>query len=253
MEELERILGYTFRDQKLLRLAMAHPSLRYGGNTGVEECNQRLEFLGDSVIQLVISNALYHRLDKHDEGTLTKLRATLVSAKALAKVARNINLGRFLVLARSELASGGRDRDSSLADAVEAMFGALFLDGGLLAATQVASMLFATMIAEQQDLVFVDDGNPKGQLQEITQRVSNVLPEYVLQEERGPDHNKFFHIVVSWNGQMLGEGKGNSKRVAQAEAARAAVANPLLREMIAGLNSRLAGSASVSPSSGATR
>jgi ribonuclease-3 len=234
LAELERIIGYTFRDQNLLRLAMSHPSLRYDGNTGVEECNQRLEFLGDAVIQLVISNTLYQRMHKQDEGLLTKLRATLVSARALAKVAREINLGPFLLLARSELANGGRERESALADAMEAMFGALFLDGGLNAATLVAERLFSAMVLDQESLVFVDDGNPKGQLQEIIQTLSNILPTYDVMEEAGPDHNKRFHVVAAWNGHVLGEGQGSSKRVAQAEAARTAVQNPRLREIVTG-------------------
>lgn len=232
LEELERIIGYTFRDRNLLRLAMSHPSLRYTGKAGVEECNQRLEFLGDAVLQLVISSALYGRLDKQDEGLLTKLRATIVSARALAKIAREIDLGRFLLLARSETANGGRDRESALADAVESMFGALFLDGGLDAATAAADRLFSSMITDQQSLVFVDDGNPKGQLQEIIQGMSHTLPVYDVKEECGPDHNKFFHVVALWNGKVLGEGRGSSKRNAQAEAARAALKNPNLREVV---------------------
>ncbi len=231
MEELESIIGYTFRDKSLLRLAMSHPSLRYNGNSGVETCNQRLEFLGDAVVQLVISNTLYVQMDKQDEGLLTKLRATLVSARALAKIAREINLGKFLLLARSETANGGRERESALADAMEAMFGALFLDGGLPAATGAAERLFGTMLTEQQQIISVDDGNPKGQLQEIVQALSGILPSYDLQEEAGPDHQKCFRVAVTLNGILLGEGQGNSKRTAQAEAARAAIQNPRLREL----------------------
>lgn len=229
LDQLEQLLGYKFRDQQLLKLAMLHPSMRFGGRAGVEASNQRLEFLGDAVVQLVISETIYHRLQNQAEGLLTKLRSNVVSEYALARIARQLDMGKFLILARSELANGGRDRDSILADAVEALFGALYLDGGLPAAQDVASRLFSDTIDDRQSQVFVDDGNPKGQLQELTQRINGTLPIYNVTESTGPEHAKFFRVVVEWNGASIGEGSGPNKRVAQARAAREALRHSSLQ------------------------
>lgn len=232
METLEKIIGYTFKQPELLRTAFTHGSLRYEKTSRLPD-NQRLEFLGDAVLQLVVSDVIYHRLDSTDEGGMTKLRATLVSAKALARVARANNFGKFLLMGRSEEVSGGRERESSLADVVEAMLGAVFLDGGFQAATQVVRHLFTDLVNEKERMLASDDGNPKGRLQEIVQVDTHLLPEYEITSEFGPDHNKRFQASVSWNGLVLGKGAGRTKRDAEAEAARIAIEYPELTKIVA--------------------
>ena len=142
MEVLESVLGYNFRDRQLLIMALTHGSVGYEAQRDHLD-NQRLEFLGDAVLQLMLSELLYKRLPKADEGELTKLRAQIVSTKALAAVARRLNLGSFLIMGKGEAANGGRTRESTLADAMEAVTGAIYLDGGPLAVQNLTHLLFA--------------------------------------------------------------------------------------------------------------
>ncbi len=231
MEALESIINYRFRNPQNLRQALTHASLRYEGATTASLDNQRLEFLGDAVLQLVISEQLFQRLPTSDEGGLTKMRATVVSSKALAQVARELDLGRFIIMGRGEEASGGRNRDSVLADVVEALFGAAYLDGGLEAARGVILTLLGSSVANQKQSK-LDELNPKGRLQEIVQDLSSILPSYQIVREHGPDHNKHFMASVSWNGQLLGEGAGRSKKEAEIAAANAALQNPQLKVIV---------------------
>ena len=224
MELLESVLGHTFRDRTLLTQALTHASLGYERQHTLPD-NQRLEFLGDAVLQLLLSELLYKRYRNADEGMLTKVRAQFVSTKALAQVARRLNLGGFLLMGRGEESHGGRERDSSLADALEAIIGAIFLDGGLEAAQILAQKLFAK---DLENLGATPaDQNPKGQLQEMLQAISPQSPSYRIVEESGPDHSKSFVAVVAWGGQELGRGLGRSKKEAEVEAAKAALAGSI--------------------------
>ena len=231
MDELEGILGYHFTDPQHLRQALTHASLRYEGVQTHLPDNQRLEFLGDAVLQLVLSDTLYQSMPTTDEGGLTKVRATIVSSKALAQVARKFGFGKFIIMGRGQEASGGRERDSVLADVVEALFGATYLDGGIEAARGVILRLLRESIEAQRHAT-LDHQNPKGLLQELIQNISSILPAYEIVKEHGPDHNKHFLATVSWNGQLLGEGAGRSKKEAEIAAASAAMQNPRLKVII---------------------
>lgn len=229
MDTLETILGHTFRDPALLQLALTHGSVGYE-NQRPQADNQRLEFLGDAVLQLTLSHLLYTRSPRADEGGLTKARAQLVSTKALARLARQIGLGSHLVLGRGEEANGGRDRDSTLADALEAVAGAIYLDAGSAAAHQFAARLFTP------DLEALEQGtlerNPKGELQELVQAGSATAPVYSIVATDGPDHAKNFCAAVSWLGHELGRGSGRSKKEAETEAAQAALEGTTLQELL---------------------
>lgn len=229
MDTLETILGHTFRNPALLQLALTHGSVGYE-NQRPQPDNQRLEFLGDAVLQLSLSELLYQKFPHADEGVLTKARAQLVSARALSRHARRINLGAHLRMGRGEEANGGRDRDSSLADALEAVVGAIYLDAGAPAARLFIERLFA------EDLRTLCDGvletNPKGELQEKIQAVSSEQPCYQIISMDGPDHAKNFIAVVRWQGIELGRGSGRSKKEAETQAAHAALQNPVLHQQL---------------------
>lgn len=226
---LEQVIGHTFRDPALLQLALTHGSVGYE-NQRPQADNQRLEFLGDAVLQLALSHLLYAQKDQADEGVLTKARAQLVSTKALARQARQMGLGTFLIMGRGEEANGGRERDSALADALEAVAGAIYLDAGSEAALAFATHLFST------DLLALERGplerNPKGDLQEQIQAVSPIPPQYLIVSEEGPDHAKSFLSTVSWKGTVLGQGSGRSKKEAETQAAQAALDNPTLVQVL---------------------
>ncbi|MBG68789.1 MAG: ribonuclease III [Roseibacillus sp.] len=220
MDPLTKKLGYQFENSSLLTQAMTHPS-RASEDRHEPADNQRLEFLGDAVIQVILTKYLYCSLPDSAEGSLTKIRASLVSKQALASCARRLGLGEFLRLGKGEEASGGRDRDSNLADALESLLGAVFLDGGLAPATAVAMRLM------DEDLINVSGGedtsNPKGRLQEVLQAIQRESPVYRVLEEEGPDHLKEFRVEVLWNGKPLGRGGGSSKKNAETAAAQDAL------------------------------
>jgi ribonuclease-3 len=213
-------LGYEFRNPDLLRLALTHPSLAQEAG-GPLQHNQRLEFLGDAALQLVLTRHLYERFPEFGEGQLTKARARLVNRRFLAEQARKIRLGASLLISRGEEAQGGRDRPSALADAFEALLGAVFLDGGLESASQLILRLFGEEIAALAERPEVE--NPKGDLQEILQAESAESPQYTLQGAHGPDHNRVFECAVSHRGVILGRGRGHSKKEAESRAALAAL------------------------------
>jgi len=229
MELLESVLGYTFQDPRKLTEALTHGSLGYELQRNQTD-NQRLEFLGDAVLQLSLSEMLFLRLADADEGVLTKARAQLVSTKALAQVARRLQLGGFLLMGRGEEANGGRERESTLADALEAIAGAIYLDGGMDAAQGFARRLFTAELDRLGNSP--EDQNPKGQLQELIQAVSTEAPTYQITQESGPDHAKSFEAIVNWQGNTLGRGLGRSKKEAEIEAARAALHSGYVEEML---------------------
>lgn len=229
MEHLESVLGYTFRDPQKLIEAVTHASLVYESQRQQAD-NQRLEFLGDSVFQLTLSEMLFLKLSTANEGVLTKTRAELVSTKALAQVARRLNLGGFLLMGRGEEASGGRERDKTLADALEAIAGAIYLDGGMEAAKSFAIHLFSETLSSIGSSPA--EQNPKGHLQEVLQTFGNAPPTYSIVQESGPDHAKCFEATVNWQGELLGRGQGKSKKEAEVDAARSALTSAMIADRL---------------------
>ena len=220
LAELQSRLAYTFRDEGLLRLALTHPSLAHEGGVSVPH-NQRLEFLGDAVLQLILTHELYENFPAFDEGPLTKARAKLVNRRTLAEHARGLGLGAYLILSRGEETSGGRERASTLADAVEALLGAIFLDGGFDAARKFILREFSPAFGKLSVLPTIE--NPKGELQELLQARSPEAPEYHVLSATGPDHDRVFECVVQHAGVELARGSGKSKKAAESEAALAAL------------------------------
>jgi ribonuclease-3 len=214
--ELESALGYAFRDPSLLALSLAHPSLTHEAGGG-QKHNQRLEFLGDAVIQLVVTAELYARFPGLGEGALTKARARMVNRTSLAGRGRHLRLGEHIVLSRGEEASGGRQRGSTVADAFEAVIGAVFLDGGFGAARDLVLRLFREDVGELAVLPSLD--NPKGELQELLQSTSPEAPHYEMLRSEGPDHDRTFECSVSHLGRELARGVGRSKKAAESQAA----------------------------------
>jgi ribonuclease III len=213
---LEERIGYKFRNPLLLAEALTHPSLGHETQRRHFD-NQRLEFLGDAVLQLVITEHLYSSFAREAEGHLTKLRSRLVSREALKQHAAALDLGRYLMLGRGEEASGGRVRNSTLADAFEALLGAIYLDSDLTTVRRVVLTVMGAELAQlAQDPV---DINPKGHLQELLQAISPRSPVYELISQSGPEHEKTFVVRVVWEGMALGEGIGRSKKHAETAAA----------------------------------
>ena len=215
LEELEKKIGYTFQDKSKLKLAMTHSSYANEKTGGKQENNERLEFLGDAVLELVSSQFLFKMYPKKPEGDLTRLRASIVCESTLALCAREISLGSFLLLGKGEDITGGRERPSVTSDALEALIGAIYLDGGFAAAENFIEKFVLKDIEKKQ--LFFDS---KTNLQQIVQRD---FPEeeltYRIVKESGPDHNKTFQVEVYIGEQMFGTGSGPSKKNAEQEAA----------------------------------
>lgn len=208
---LSRALGHEFRDARLLDQALTHRSL---GATN----NERLEFLGDGLLNFVAGAALYERKPKEDEGPLSRLRASLVREESLAKIARDLNLGDVLKLGESELKSGGFRRDSILADALEALLGAVYLDAGFEAARAVTLKLLAPLLDNLPDPQSLKD--PKTLLQEFLQGGSRPLPQYEILSESGPPHRREFLVRCSVSdADDVAEASGASRRIAEQRAA----------------------------------
>lgn len=208
--ELENNLGHHFRDERLLINALTHPSFMK------ERSNQRLEFLGDAVLQLAISDVLYKTHTSVQEGALTNLRQHLVCQDALAQVARKIGLGTFLRMDKGCEIGGGRENDSVLSDAMEAVLAAVYLDAGYIPAKKIIESLWPLSDAEE----FSDS---KSALQEYLQKRGQSQPHYEILDESGPDHNKRFTVAVFVNDLPLGKGIGTSKKRAEQAAAREAL------------------------------
>jgi ribonuclease-3 len=219
-EILQTRIGHTFRDARVLRLALTHPSVAHEQGTPVQH-NQRLEFLGDAVLQVILTCELYERFPAFDEGPLTKARAKLVNRRALAGQGQQLGLGEFLVLSRGEETHGGRERPSALADAFEAVVGAIFLDGGFEAAREFVLGRFQKAFGELPGIPVLE--NPKGELQEFLQARSAEPPEYRVVSATGPDHDRLFECTVRHDGVELARGCGKSKKAAESEAALAAL------------------------------
>lgn len=209
-------MGYAFRDQDLLRLALTHPSVAHEQGTGMLH-NQRLEFLGDAVLQLVLTAELYQKFPGVDEGPLTKARAQMVNRRTLSEQGRRLLLGEHLVMSRGEELNRGRERPSALADAFEALLGAIFLDGGFPAAQGFILAQFRTHFGELEVIPNLE--NPKGELQEMLQARSPDPVQYELASVSGPDHDRLFECAVYYRGEELGRGVGKSKKEAESKAA----------------------------------
>jgi ribonuclease III len=224
-DELQTQLGYSFSDLSLLRLALTHPSIAHEQSAPLQT-NQRLEFLGDAVLQLVLTGELYEKFPAFGEGPLTKARAQLVNRRSLAEQARQLGLGKYLILSRGEEISGGRERLSALADTFESLLGAIFLDGGFEAARSFILRQFGASFGELPNIPTLD--NPKGELQEFLQATSTEAPRYHVVSATGPDHDRVFECTVHHGGTELARGQGKSKKAAESEAAMAALSR--LRE-----------------------
>ncbi|HBI86101.1 MAG TPA: ribonuclease III [Ruminococcus sp.] len=216
-KELEQRIGYTFKNPELLTEALCHSSYA-NEKRGTLHCNERLEFLGDSVLSIVVSNYLF-RNTKLPEGDLTKIRASLVCEKSLYEWAKQLGLGEFLLLGHGEDQTGGRERPSVLSDAFEAVIAALFLDGGMDAA-EPHILRFLPEHFDRPSEAFHDY---KTVLQEVIQQNPEERVEYVLVGEEGPDHAKIFHMEVRLNSNVIGRGAGRSKKVAEQMAAKEAL------------------------------
>jgi ribonuclease-3 len=217
---LQKEIQYTFKDHALLRQALTHPSVAHEQGRMVRH-NQRLEFLGDAVLGLVLTRELYDKFPEVSEGPLTKARAQMINRRTLADQAKQISLQDYLILSRGEEANRGRSRASALADAFEALIGAVFLDGGFEEARAFLLRSFRRAFGELTVIPTLD--NPKGELQEILQAKSPDAPLYEVVRATGPDHDRDFECVVSHGGVELGRGLGKSKKAAESEAAIAAL------------------------------
>ena len=217
---LQTRLSYSFRDESLLRLALTHPSLAHESGEPTPH-NQRLEFLGDAVLQLVLTEKLFALFPAFDEGQLSKSRAKLVNGETLAGLGRALGLGQYLILSRGEDGNGGRERSSTLADAFEAVLGAIYLDAGLVLVRDVILREFEPALGGLETLPGIE--NPKGELQELLQARSASAPEYVVVSATGPDHDRVFECTVQHGGIELARGTGRSKKAAESDAALAAL------------------------------
>jgi ribonuclease-3 len=227
--DLEELLGYTFRDPKLLQLALTHPSVSHE-SPGTVAHNQRLEFLGDAVLGLILTRELFEKFPRLGEGPLTKARAQMVNRRTLAEQARRFQLGDNLMMSRGEEISGGRNRSSAQADAFEAVVGAIFLDGGYDVAAEFILRSFRDAFGQLTEVPNLD--NPKGELQELLQARSPEAPQYEVTAASGPDHDRVFQCAVYHRGVELGSGQGKSKKEAEGQAALAALKK--LREPVSG-------------------
>jgi len=221
LNALSQRLGYTFKDPRLLELAVVHSSFAFEQAGSCRDNNERLEFLGDAVLDLAVGALLYERFPERREGELTRIRSALVNEAQLARVARALELGDFLLLGKGEEATGGREKPSILACAFEAVCGAIFLDGGFDAAREFISRHFTSWIEKCHDQGFIID--PKSRLQEFLQERYNEAPVYTLTGEEGPDHDKRFTVLVSFQGKPLASGTARSKKEAEQQAAASAL------------------------------
>ena len=221
MQELEKKLNYTFHDQRLLREALNHSSYANEHRAQGMNSNERLEFLGDSVLGFVTAEYLFARHPDLPEGDLTRIRAALVCEQSLHEVAQKLGLGSYLRLGKGEEAGGGRQRTSILADATEAVFAAVYLDGGISAASALIHRVLLDV--EREEVVEERRRDYKTQLQERVQRQAGQELIYCMVGEEGPDHAKTFITEVRLNGAAIGRGSGHSKKESEQMAAKAAL------------------------------
>jgi len=222
LSELERAIGYRFTSKELLLEAVTHKSFVHESGDGKDKDNQRLEFFGDAVLGFFVSAKLLKSFPESGEGELSKVRASLVNEKTLAQLAGDIVLGQFLRLGRGEEKTGGREKNSVLADAYEALVAAVYLDGGAAAAEELLEKHFGPLISENSGRLGGKDY--KTRLQEIIQEIHGKPPRYLLENEAGPPHDRVFTVAVFAGDTCMGKGLGKSKKEAEQAAAREAVA-----------------------------
>ena len=216
LKTLQKKISYHFRNSELLTQAITHRSYLSQGTEAGED-NERLEFLGDSVIEVVVSHLLLSRFPHLTEGGLSKARAEFVKEETLASLARRLQLGDILRLGRGEEETGGRQKDSILAGSLEALMSAVYLDGGYTEVFRVIEDLYAPRFAKM--IGVLEDNDFKTRLQEYTQKYLHDLPHYIVTDEEGPDHAKTFEVTISVGGTIYGMGKGKSKKEAEQRAA----------------------------------
>lgn len=216
---LEKNLKYSFKDNSLLKKALTHSSYANEHQLDITDSNERLEFLGDTILNLIVSQYLYNKYLNYPEGELTKIRAKVVCESSLAYAANKIDLGRYILLGKGEEATGGRNRDSILADASEALVGAIYMDSNLETTSKLLLEIFEVDIvhAVAKGDLFIDY---KTELQERLQKRGKVKVEYLVNREEGPDHNKIFYMDILINGKIIGTGSGRNKKEAEQMAAK---------------------------------
>ncbi|MBW2171993.1 MAG: ribonuclease III [Deltaproteobacteria bacterium] len=218
---LEDMLGYHFKDNGLLRQALQHSSYVNEQRELELEDNERLEFLGDAVLDLVITHILMDHFRQTSEGDLSRMRATIVNESQLADVAHGLNLGQHLLLGKGEALSHGQEKSSILADAVEAVFAAVYMDGGYQAASEVIERLFSGIVSQMGERLGEEDF--KSPLQELVQVRFKTIPEYKVIAESGPDHDKTFEVCLNIGNSLTAQGAGKSKKAAEQAAAKVAL------------------------------
>ena len=219
INELEKAIGYSFKNITLLQNALCHSSYANERRHDSLKSNERLEFLGDSILGMVVADHLYRTFPGRPEGELTRMRADMVCEKSLAVVADQLALGAHLMLGRGEELGGGRSRDSILADAVESVIAACYLDGGMDAAVQFIQRFILVNVPVTR----LHNADYKTALQELVQQKKNQTLAYRLVGESGPDHDKEFQVELTLNGEVVGMGTGSSKKRAEQAAARQAI------------------------------
>ena len=227
IKELENAIGYRFHNISLLQNALAHSSYANERWHNSLMSNERLEFLGDSVLGMVVADHLYRNFPNRPEGELTRMRADMVCEKALAQIAGRIGLGGHMLLGKGEEQGGGRSRDSILADAVESVIAACYLDGGMDAAVAFIRQFVLVNVPVSR----LNNADYKTALQELVQQKRNQTLVYTLVGESGPDHDKKFEVELTLNGQVVGKGIGSSKKRAEQAAAHAALEALYLEKM----------------------
>jgi ribonuclease III len=225
LDDLQRVLHYYFQDLQTLCRSLVHRSFAHENPHLQQADNETLEFLGDAVLGLAVSHLLLERFPNLNEGELSRLRSSIVNERELAKLASGLYLGDYLLLGKGEELTGGRQKPSLLADTLEAVLAAIYLDGGLEATLDVVKRLFGAYLESEadEDPLKTLDKDYKTQLQELTQARFRLMPGYLLETEEGPDHNKTFYVSVALENQILARGSGKSKKEAQQEAARQAL------------------------------
>ena len=218
-------LQYDFRDAGLLQRAVVHRSYAHENPRSERFDNETFEFLGDAVLGLAVSHMIFERFPAYDEGELSRLRSSLVNEKILADIAVELGLGECLLLGKGEELTGGRKKASLLADSLEALIAAIYLDGGIEPVKAVVDRLFGRYLCEgrHEHLLKSMDKDYKTQLQELIQSRLRLTPTYVLESEEGPEHLKTFHVAVLVEGKFIARGSGRSKKDAQQKAARCAL------------------------------
>lgn len=227
IQSLQDHLDYRFQNPHALRQALMHRSYAYENPQEPYGDNERLEFLGDAVLSLAISHMLLEKFPDADEGTLSRMRASLVNEEQLARIAAQLGLGDLIFLGKGEELSGGRSKPSILADTMEAILGAVYWDGGFDSAFSVVRRFFQAKLEQVErldDPLRRFDKDFKTQLQEATQARMRLVPHYDVEREEGPDHDKTFYIAVSLAGRVIARGVGKSKKAAEQAAAREALA-----------------------------